>query len=466
MSLIGTIRDALTGLVATVRNVNTQVTTSDNGMVTNAVIHGKTTAGGSTYVDVKVTPSGAVSIDGVAETTPSDNLSMSEFGARRVESSDNRFDVEFLYDKQPLLVDDISSGTGSATHQTNGRHVLLAVGGAAIGATGGERAHSWITYTPGSGQEIDITGVLDAAAIGGGTAQVFLRSKVTGTVTLETIDQASWVAATSGVTWSYSQIFRISFQSLRVGRIQFSLVSGGIITKVAEILNDNERASGFWQYANLPPYWKVYNVTEGGVDKTVTEFGYGDDDNGVGFRYVWGSVQSTATAIAICSTVKSQGGGRLIDLPGTPWVTPILAAKTVSTTLIPLLSVRVASTFNSISNRALVIPTGWSVATDQPIDYALIYRPTLTGAAFAAIDATYNGVEYDNTASAITGGYRVEGDYITAAANNPRQAQGILERVIMSLGSTGTADILTIAAIRAGSSNASVRSYIKGKELR
>lgn len=398
-------------------------------------------------------------------TTPSDNLSMSEFGEQRVASGDNRFDIEFLYDKQPLLIDDISSGTGSATHNVNGRHIALAVGGAAIGAQGGMRADAWITYTPGSGQEIDVTGTLDAANVGGGTAQVFLRSTVSGSTTIETIAQSSWIAATSGVNWQFSQIFRVSFQSLRVGRIQFSMVRGGLVTKVAEILNDNERITGFWQYANLPPYWKIYNVNEGG-NKTIAEFGYGDELNGVGFRYVWPSVQSGATSVAICGTVKSQGGGSLQSLPGTPWITPILAAKTVSTTLIPLLSVRVASTFNAISNRALVLPTGWTATTDQPINYALIYRPALTGAAFAAIDATYNGVEYDNTATAITGGYRVDGDYLTGSSSNPRQAAGILERVIMSLGSTGTADILTLAAIRAGSSNASVVSYLKGKELR
>jgi hypothetical protein len=431
MSLIGTIRDAVTGNVANVLN--------------NALkIYGAVTA----------------------TTTPSDNLSMSEFGEQRTASADNRVDLEYLYDKLPLLVDDISSGTGSATHNANGRHVDLAVGGAAIGAQGGMRGHSWITYTPGSGQEIDVTGTADAANVGGGTAQVFLRSTVSGSTTLETINQASWVAATSGVHWQYSQIFRISFQSLRVGRIQFSLVRDGLPVKVAEIDNDNRRITGYWQYANLPPYWRIYNVTEGGVDKTISEFGYGDELNGVGFRYVWPSVQAAATALAICGTVKSQGGGSLQSIPGTPWVTPILAAKTVSTTLIPLLSVRVASTFNSLANRALVIPTGWSVTTDQPINYALIYRPTLTGASFAAIDAAYNGVEFDATASAITGGYRVDGDYVTAAVNSPRQAAGVLERVIMSLGSTGTSDILTLAAIRAGSSNASVVSYLKGKELR
>jgi len=47
----------------TVTPLGTQITTSDNGIVTNSVIHGKTTAGGGSYVDVKVNPSGALKTD-------------------------------------------------------------------------------------------------------------------------------------------------------------------------------------------------------------------------------------------------------------------------------------------------------------------------------------------------------------------------------------------------------------------
>lgn len=396
-----------------------------------------------------------------ATTTYADSLTMSEFGEVRVAAPANRFDVEFQNDKQPLLVDDISTGAGSAVHQANGRAVLLSVGGTTINDSGGVRGHVWVPYTPGSGQEIDITGTLDAVNLGGGTVSAFLRSTVSGSTTLTTVPQSDWVAAASGVNWQYSQIYRLSFQSLRVGRIQFGLVRNGIPVKVCELNNDNVRLGGYWQYASLPPYWKVFND----ASNTIAEIGYGDELNGIGFRYVFNGKKSTAQVLAICCTVKSQGGVPVLDLPGTPWVTPIPTAKTVSSTLIPVLSVRVASTFNAIANRALVIPTGYSVTTDQPIDYALIYRPTLTGPSWSAIDATYNGVEYDVTASALSGGYRVGGAYLAGSAANPRNVAGLLERVIMSLGS-GSADILTLAAIRSSTSNASVRAYLEGREIR
>ena len=61
----GAINDGANGSIkATVHDVATQVSAGENGIVTNSVIHGKTTAGGGSYVDVKVTPSGSLSTNG------------------------------------------------------------------------------------------------------------------------------------------------------------------------------------------------------------------------------------------------------------------------------------------------------------------------------------------------------------------------------------------------------------------
>jgi hypothetical protein len=55
-------------IVVDVKTLGTQVTSTDNGLVVNAVMHGITTAGGGSYVDVKVNPSGAVSVDASGST--------------------------------------------------------------------------------------------------------------------------------------------------------------------------------------------------------------------------------------------------------------------------------------------------------------------------------------------------------------------------------------------------------------
>jgi hypothetical protein len=50
-------------LFNTIKQISNQVTVSDYGIVTNSVIHGLSTGGGGGYVDVKVNPSGALTVD-------------------------------------------------------------------------------------------------------------------------------------------------------------------------------------------------------------------------------------------------------------------------------------------------------------------------------------------------------------------------------------------------------------------
>lgn len=59
--IAGNVAGTLTGLTA--KDLSTQVAAGDIGIVTNSVIHGLTTAGGGAYVDVKVNPSGALTVD-------------------------------------------------------------------------------------------------------------------------------------------------------------------------------------------------------------------------------------------------------------------------------------------------------------------------------------------------------------------------------------------------------------------
>lgn len=51
------------GEVADVKQLSVNLVAGDKGLVTNTIIHGETTGGGGGYVDVKVTPSGALTTD-------------------------------------------------------------------------------------------------------------------------------------------------------------------------------------------------------------------------------------------------------------------------------------------------------------------------------------------------------------------------------------------------------------------
>lgn len=60
----GAILDGVNSAIkATVKDIGVQITTNDHGLVTNTVMHGLTTGGGGGYVDVKVNPSGALTVE-------------------------------------------------------------------------------------------------------------------------------------------------------------------------------------------------------------------------------------------------------------------------------------------------------------------------------------------------------------------------------------------------------------------
>jgi len=395
-------------------------------------------------------------------TTPGDNFALTAFGAHRVAEERNRFDVEFIYNKQSEIVDEVTAGGGTATHNANPSDVILAVNDANDATEAALYGYD-VPYTPGNGQLVEITGTLDDADIGSGTAYIVFRTNISGSVVETAVEQASWnVSTEADIDWTTSQIFRVNFQSLKVGRIVCEFVRNGIPTRVHEFYNDNVRDSGYWQRPSLPPYWRIYN------DATYTymEMGYGDTGNGIFIRYRI-TANASAETRAICATVKSEAGTALQDLPGFERaIDRGTTTVSVSTTLIPVISIRPAATFNSITNRGLYIPEGFSIAGDNPMRYVLLYRPTLTGPSWTAVDATNSGMEYDVTASAVSGGIVVYSDYFATGRNSDSAASGLLGRTLLRLTRTGTSDILTLAAIRTGTSNSATLAALRWKEIR
>lgn len=393
-----------------------------------------------------------------------DSPSIDAFGRDRVSGTGQRLDAEFIYDNQPTLFDAVSGGAGTVTHDTSSRDLVLATNGAALADAQAIYSHYDVPYTAGNSQLIDITGTINNAALSGGAVEIFLRSSVTGAPVEQTWAQANWSEdPVLDVEWDKSQIFQVDFQSLKVGRLRFNLVRSGETVNVHEIVNDNIRATGYWQTPTLPIMYRIYNDAL----NTYAEIGYGDADNAVGWRFTV-PLNAAAELRAICATVKSEGGFNLFDIPGFSRAIDMgVTTKTVSTTLIPLISLQVATTFNALANRGLYVPNGWSVQTTNPIRVAVLYRPTLTGPAWAAVDAVNSGLNYDVTASAVSGGILVDVDYVTSAARNfVGGGEGLLGRTIMSLGRTGTADILTLAAIRTDTNDADVLGGFKWKEVR
>jgi hypothetical protein len=388
-----------------------------------------------------------------------DSQSLDGFGNARVSETRQRLDVEFLYTKQHDFFDEITNN-GTVTLNSDPRDITLSLSSAADGDHATMRSHP-VPYTPGNSQLIEGTATLDNADIGTGTAQVFLRSNVTGSVVETVIDQSSWTAATSGVDWATSQIFRIDFQSLKVGRIRFALIRGGVPVQVATIENDNAVATGYWQMASLQVCFRLY------CDDTYTyaEFAYGDANNAVGFRYRL-SATTSATMRAICCTVKSEGGQNLRDMHGLPRSADNgVASVTASTSLVPILSIRPRSTFQSRPNLSIALPKAIEIATDNPVRIALLHNAVLTDPVWTDVDTDESAVEYDVSATAVSNGHRVYSTYVATARNKPATGQGLLGKTVLWDRQGSETGILTVAGVRTGITDAEVFASLQWEEI-
>ena len=390
--------------------------------------------------------------------------SFDAFGRLRVSDTGQRLDVEFLYDKQVEYFDE-TTNNGTVTYNGNSRDLTLSLGDANNGSYA-KMASYPVPYTPGNSQLIEITGVLDLAGIGGGTLEVFRRTSTSGSiVTEEVIPQSKWAALTdsSSLRPDMAHIFVIDFQSLKVGRVRFGIAQHGKYHFIGKMDNDNERNVGYWQLANGSCYWHLY--TAGGI--TYMEVGYGNDNNAIGFRYRI-TANASATMKAICCTTKSEGGRSLLDQPGLPRaISTGITEQTVSTVLYPVLSIRPKSTFKTYENLVLALPKKISVQTDQPTEFRIVVGGTLTNEVWADVDATHSSMEYDVTASAISGGRVIDSFYLNSAiANRGSASEGLLGKTVLWDRQSSETGILTVAAIKTATSDADVLAAIEWEELR
>lgn len=393
-------------------------------------------------------------------------LSTDAFGRMRVSDTGLRVDTVFSYDKQPLLFDEVKAGAGVATFDSNLRAVYLSTGGTTASNSVALRLHYHVPYTPGNSQFIAITGNLNPdnvtnwtnlrAEIGYGSANngvgfrydsngcsIFLRSSISGSAQdLVLVKQANWnVNTVSNVDWTKSQIFMIDFQSLAVGRIRFYLDRAGDAILVHEIVNDNVRVGPYWQNGSLPPYWSVENT---------------------------GTAQATGRILAICCTVKSEGAPDLDEIPGFPFsFSNVASAKTVSSSLVPVLTIQLKPTFSGLINRGLVRIEDISVMGTNPFHWRLIKNATISGANFTSVDvdSICNG---DTSATTISGGITILSGYQGTAAGSRGSASipltGKVPLAVNSAGTTG--DTITLAAIRVGSQDAAVSAAVNWQEIR
>lgn len=364
------------------------------------------------------------------------------FGRARVSPPVTLFDCQNRYAKNPDF-DESVSGSASVSYSANESSVLLNVTNASGDKVVRETKRVF-AYQPGKSLLVMNTFVMPTThanlrcRVGyfgvnngvfferSGTAlRMVRRTYTSGSVVDNVVAQADWNGdkldgtGSSGLTLdtTKSQIFWQDFEWLGVGSVRTGFIINGKFIVCHTFNHANILALVYMTTAILPIRYEIENT---------------------------GATDGSRTMRQICSTVISEGGYEKKTVLQTARMT---TSASVGTTLVPLLSLRLDS--NRLDS--IVIPDGYrvlpSATASTDFEIQLVKNATLTGSSWA--QTTSDNVEYDVTASAITGGVVVDSIYvkesnqaISAVANNGEYNWA------MQFGRTlaGVSDTYTLAA--------------------
>lgn len=303
-----------------------------------------------------------------------------------------------------------TSMTPITTSTTNGHYSIL-------------QSRQYTRYIPGKSHLVLMTGIFCTGS--GSTASFVMRTSTSGSAVDTAVPQASWNldkldgTGASGLTLDLTktQILFIQAQWLGVGRVIVGFDIDGVLVAAHEFLNANNLTVPYTQTFNLPVRMEVRNT---GAATTVTRSGYFDHANGVFLEASRGTIGGTAQFV--CCSVQSEGG---VEVRGFPNSAPPARVTVGVTTRRPILSIRPKATYNSKTNRAHIesIEATLRCKTNDAF-YELVIGGTLTGAAWTSVGAD-SCVEYDSTATAITGGVAVLKGYVLSGAGTVASSAGV-----------------------------------------
>ena len=336
------------------------------------------------------------------------------FGRLRVSEPFTLFDSQNRYAEDDQFSSSTSGAGSSVTFATNESSVNMNVGTVSGGKTV-RQTFRRMPYQPGKSLLILTTFCMNVAKanlrqrIGyfdenngiylekNGTSEpsFVVRTNTSGSpVNTNSASQSSWNGdkldgtGPSGYTLNLEtvQIFWSDIEWLGVGNVRCGFVINGqfIICHTFQCANQTGKTKVYMETAILPVRYEIENT-----DATA----------------------SSSTLKQICSTVISEGGYQQTVQDTIARRTSVLG--TISTTFLPLVSIRLKSTSAGavvLLNRIIVLPT-----TNQSYEVCIMKNSTLTGASWTSLSSN---VEYDVTATAMT--TSVDGiyqnDYVTSSA--------------------------------------------------
>jgi hypothetical protein len=280
-----------------------------------------------------------------------------------------------------------------------------------------------------------------------GTALSIVRRTSTSGATVDNVvAQAAWNVdkldgtGSSGVTLDVTKgnIYECTYQWLGVGVVHW-FVSGVLVHTMEHA---NTLAVPYMKTATLPLSWEVVNA---------------------------GATASSTGLTYICASVYSEGGQ---EPPGGTFATFNAADKSVTTTEIPVLAIRVKALFNSLTNRMSIRPFRCGVSTEGVrLGYRLVVNPTLTGASWTSVD-NESGVEQDVAATAFSGGTTLFRGFLPNS--NDKETLDLVDffsanspRIHLRLDAfAASQDVLALLAITETTGTSLVRASLAWKEYR
>jgi hypothetical protein len=363
------------------------------------------------------------------------------FGRLRTSAPFTLFDSQNRYQKDPQFSESTASGA-SITYDGNASTVLMSVDTTA-GSKAVRQSFRVFPYQPGKSLEVFATFVMATAQtnlrqrvgyfntdnglffqVYGTTKSFVLRTNTSGTPSdTRTVNQADWNGdkldgtGLSGLTLdtTKAQILYMDFEWLGVGSVRCGFVINGQIIICHTFNNANDLDKVYMTTAILPVRYEIESV----------------------------STTTGATMKQICSTVISEGGYE--QKSALTWARRTTTLTGVTTSFVPLVSIQLKST----ALGAVVLPSVFrAIPIGSTLDYeiALIKNPTLTGASFTSNSTNVN---YDVTATALTGGTIVDLVYVAGSNQGSGAATGDVEYNFdqqLGVSLTNVSDIYTLAA--------------------